>query len=75
MKQFNNYSNENMADIEYRTLDREGFCNCCTRIIPKKETKAIVFTNFKNGAYNIILCSECIHAMSNVIKENGYENV
>ena len=73
MKQFDNYSNENIAEIEYRTLGRKGFCNCCTRIIPKGEMKVMVFTNFKNGAYNIILCPECIREMSYIIKENNDE--
>jgi hypothetical protein len=73
MKQFNNSYNENISEIEYRKLEREGICNCCTRIIPKKEKKVIVFTNFKNGSYYVILCPKCISKMSNMIKEDGYE--
>lgn len=60
-------------EIEYRTLQREGICNCCMGTIPKQDTKAIVFRNWKNGAYKVILCPECINAMSNIIKENNNE--
>ena len=73
MEQFYSELNKDMSDIEYRTLQREGICNCCTRIIPKGEMKVIVFRNWKNGAYNIMLCPECINTMSDIIKENNNE--
>ena len=56
-------------EIEYRILQREGICNCCMGTIPKKDEKVIIFKNWKNGAYNIILCPECIKMMSDIIKK------
>lgn len=49
----------NKANINIRTLKRDGVCNCCTRIIHKDIDEVITFTNRKPPYNDIILCKQC----------------
>jgi hypothetical protein len=54
-------------NVEYRTLKRDGNCNCCYTTIQKDKDLCIIFDNKKNGAYTIVLCPECIKMMGDKI--------
>lgn len=51
------------SKMEIRTLNRDGFCNCCTRIIKRNDTKVLVVDNWKHGAPNLIFCLDCVKKM------------
>ena len=59
-----------MNNIQYRSLQHKGMCRCCEKLIDKHSEKIIYFNYYGAGSSYIILCTDCIKKMNDIVMKN-----
>jgi len=56
--------------MNYRTLERSGYCRGCDKLIEKNTEKLISIYSHRNRGQHIYLCKDCVDKMVKLISDN-----